>query len=283
MIPQQVNVHQYEGGPVNLYVNKRDRDLAIAQAERVPCPGCSGEAWAEASPVTVWRDGQSRTVRVVTCHAGCVTEIKSRRRSMSAANEAGFARTRPSRFEIMIAEEEPADMPKVADISPPEKRDMVAQAIEAYGRGAKSIILREFKILANDLDRWLRTGAGLGPTRLPRLLAWAEEVLARQTAPETTPGPSNEGADPIFEPEDEERTFDQDPCPEASLPKGQECCACRRDCFSPEPAEWSRPPDPAAEVLEHIAVTQLVYALETRGIKLPEGYRFRVTVERCEG
>ncbi len=61
----------------------------------IPCPGgCGGNATVE-SPMTVSRDGRTKTVQIAHCLGECRTEVRSRM---------GKARMVPAQFEILVDE-----------------------------------------------------------------------------------------------------------------------------------------------------------------------------------
>lgn len=134
----------------------------------VACPSCGGAAEAEAAPVTIYRDGLTRTVQMVICGAGC--RQPARRFGTVAA-----------RFEIEITKEENTVMGlRKTDLQEAE-RERVAEAIKASGKSKSyvSVVLG----LGTALHEWLKTGRGLGPGKVEKLMEWAAGVEAGEAHP----------------------------------------------------------------------------------------------------
>lgn len=148
------------------------------------------------------------------------------------------------------------------DLEEPARAE-VAAALKRVGRGPCSVSAELFR--HTGMSNWLRTGKGLGPENVAKALEWARNV--RQVVSHY----ANGEAVCEWTTEPEEPAFDPEPYPEVRLPA---------------PATHGNPglpafePDPAAFVLETWAAARLTYAMETLGLTMPEGYRFRVTVER---
>jgi hypothetical protein len=148
-----------------------------------------------------------------------------------------------------------------------EARAEVARALERTGRGPCSLSAELFG--HTGLANWLKTGKGLGPENVARALEWARQV--RLVVSHYANGEAVrkwELVDLDFE-DVEDPAFDSQPYPKTTS------LSAARDEIKSEPS-----PDPAAFVLETWAAARLTYAMETLGLTMPEGYRFRVTVEK---
>lgn len=152
-----------------------------------------------------------------------------------------------------------------------------AEVIDAITRRKKTPCGVSVELFGHTgMAEWLKTGKGLGATNVAKALEWARCVIA----PEDEPVPARRqvlshfaNGEPVYEwtTEPEEPAFDPQPYPEVRLRSHDEIMAA----LTPEPAT-----DPAAFVLETWAAAKLTYAMETLGLTMPEGYRFRVTVEK---
>jgi hypothetical protein len=160
------------------------------------------------------------------------------------------------------------------DLEEPARAE-VAAALERSGAKLCTVSKRLFN--HTGLAQWLKTGKGLGPENVAKALEWARNVIA---PPDEERKPARRqmlshfaNGEAVYEwtTEPEEPAFDPQPYPEVRLRSQDEIMAA----LTPEPE-----PDPAAHVLETWAASKLTYAMETLGLTMPEGYRFRVSVER---
>lgn len=125
-------------------------------------------------------------------------------------------------------------------------RAEVAAALKRVGRGPCSVSFQLFR--HTGMAQWLKTGKGLGAENVAKALDWARSVKRTSNKVELTLSLDTAEA-------------------EASIARVREGLEDLK-------------PDPAAFVLETWAAARLTYAMETLGLTMPEGYRFRVTVER---
>jgi hypothetical protein len=152
------------------------------------------------------------------------------------------------------------------DLEEPARAE-VAAALKRAGRGPCSVSAELFR--HTGMSNWLKTGKGLGPENVAKALEWARNVIA---LPDEERKPKRRqvishfaNGEAVYAWEDVE----EEPAP----------------AFDPEPCTkletFALVADPAAFVLETWAAGKLTYAMETLGLAMPEGYRFRVTVERA--
>lgn len=301
MIPASVNVYQYEGGPDvgRLLADKKaqvDRDTRAPQ-DRIPCPGgCGAMAWIEFEPVTVTRDGQTKTVRIATCMGECKVEVRTIK-----TGRVGRPRPVPKTFEIpaesipargadptlffdppptskpakraprlpwvpgpAIPREETDDMrPRKTAIRLAQEADIRERVLRAKQlAGISDLRLsKQLGFAGSTMHRFLRENMGMRQDNLDKLVAWAADV----------------------EKAHESQTVHIDP-PDVCETCGKYALACGCATAASWPA-CLKEPNPFEAVFGPWLEAKLAYHLEGGhpSFKLPEGYRFRVTVERCEG
>jgi hypothetical protein len=186
------------------------------------------------------------------------------------------------------------------DLEEPARAE-VAAALKRVGRGPCSVSAELFR--HTGMSNWLKTGKGLGPENVQKALEWARNVPTVITFDKPLPDPDKPrrqvlshfaNGEAVYEwtTEPEAPAFDPQPYQETTTPakpsrrtqeeidrEASELRYLGRSPHETEPAPEPAP-DPAAFVLETWAASKLTYAMETLGMIMPEGYRFRVTVEK---
>ena len=200
-------------------------------------------------------------------------------------------------------------MPKPATVPSPQTsadRRRVQAALESAGIKAATCA-RLIGVNSGNLVRWLKKGKGMSAEKLEPVYAWCDQVEAGGwvAPPDKRKLPRRAdrecsctyldaqpcGAPGCLWPGLIE--FDPEAYPETSTPnpltQRQELCQwCYawtkpgERCACTKLEKPGREPDPAAFVLETWAAQKLTYTMETAGFRMPEGYRFRVTVERVQ-
>lgn len=132
----------------------------------IPCPGCDGQALLE-PPVTVVRDGMSRTFAPATCRGSCKTEKVRYGRTYLVAKK----------FEIEAPEQSLSEqpIPKKEDfpVSLICERKAVQARIDESGTSLFALA-SDMRLDLAGLKKWLRNGKGLPTKDVDRLLEWAE-------------------------------------------------------------------------------------------------------------
>jgi hypothetical protein len=157
------------------------------------------------------------------------------------------------------------------DLEEPARAE-VAAALKRVGRGPCSVSAELFR--HTGMSNWLKTGKGLGAHNVAIALDWARNVMPMLDEPEGKPKPRRQVISHFA---NGEAVYEWTTEPEASAFDPQPSLSAARDEIKAAPVPE---PDPAAHVLETWAASKLTYAMETLGLTMPEGYRFRVTVER---
>lgn len=259
-----------DGGPsINLGAAARLKEQRRREFElsRVTCPQCGGEAWAELAPVSIWRNGETRTVRVGTCSSGC--------QQMRIKNGVERAAGR-YRFEIVI-HSEVDKVNKGVEMSTEDLREdhrsVVRAAIDKYGRGGRTAAALSVGLAsASGLCRWLKGGNSLSQEKVDGLLKWADSADTFNEAPL-----------PVLEPEKKSRVeleIHVDTAQaEASLARVSRAFEkVDQEALLPISVRVSSPAD---LMLQAVAERGARAELERLGLDLPEGAKLTVSLEWC--
>lgn len=255
------------GGPavdLGSAARRKEQRRREFESARVACPQCGGEAWAELAPVTIWRDGETRTVRVGTCSSGC--------QQMRIKNGVERAAGR-FRFEMVIHNE----VNKGVEMSEVDLREWdraaVAAAINKYGRGGVTAAALSVGLSnGSNVRRWLRDGVGLAAEKIAGLLEWADQADRFNEAPL-----------PAREPEPKSRVeveihVDTAQAEESLDRLSQAFEKVDQEALLPVSVRIASPAD---LMLAAVAERGARAELERLGFDLPEGAKLTVSLEWC--
>lgn len=132
----------------------------------IPCLSCDGQALLE-PPVTVVREGVSRTFAPATCRGSCKTERIRYGRTYSV----------PLKFEVEAPEQSLSEQPILTKEEFPVSLIFERKAVQAkIDESGFSLfaLASDMRLDLAGLKKWLRNGKGLPAKDVDRLLEWAE-------------------------------------------------------------------------------------------------------------
>ncbi len=283
----------------------------------VTCPTCKGRAHAEQDPVTVTRAGVQSVVRYATCKCGCQMPSRrgagARQTTVPLRFEVSADQTLTKPEEIPMEKQRKHRSDRATEEQLNDTRQRVRDAMGLAEITAPTLA-RSLSISTSTFYNFLNGKAGLALETNDRLNAWAEEVeiLARKPLARKEPEPELivVNGEPPFDGEPEEGSFrwsalklEEDsvcndcgsggemfagsgghplckPCSDKDAEKLRRDNLIELKPQSLHPLAAAERDSLAAQALEEWACAKLAYAMEGSGFRLPEGLRWRVSVER---